>query len=1187
MADQTADGASEKRRGRPSHWTHPVNEDRRQARARKQRFRRIVLAALILLVVGVISAYSYLTSDARVKAYAVDYLEKDLVGTHVSIGRASFSFGEGLVLEDLRIVPPAPFKDPLLVAERVDLRIDPLSLLLLSPRVTEVVVHRPAINIVLWNERKWNFQALTRTRPLAEAAHFRPVVSLQDGTLRIERKIEVAADGVNEVVIMYQHQMQVSGLLLPSETESDTFRFQTDVRSQSVHLAVTSGLIDARTGGLRFEGQASNVALTRDLYLTLPREAQRIWDRFEPTGSVNIKVMFNEKEDFRLEADLTGVRFTRKYNNLTYSFEDLTGRCTFFQPMGLRLVGVQGLLNGTPMRLSGVVTGFDDEKMGMDLSIQADNVNFEECREALVNLAPVVEAVYDMFSPRGRFDVDLVVRRAAGEGTPLDVTGKAVCRDVEMTYSGFPYRLERMTGTVEFGPKGFETKDLEGRHGPAVIRMEGWGRNPGPQLETRMRVRAKNLALDEDLRAALSPGQRRAYDQYEPGGTADADVEVVQSPESGGEPEMKVLLDLLDCHFRCKGFPYLLTETTGRLDITPKRTELVDVRGKHGQASVVLSGEILATKDPDRPQVHLKVVGRNVSLDEDLSQALPERDRKVLAVFHLSGAADIEGTVSAGPATKGELDYDLDIRLKGARMIYEPFPFLAEQVTGQLHLAQGACRIDSITGFNSGARIEARGWIEQRPDDYAMDLVLVGTDVTLGESLRGALGPEMRSAWSHLAPQGRVDINAHIVKTFGADAPVKHHVWVTAREVQARLDVFPYPLEHVTGQLEFEGAEVRLHDIKARTGMTEFAMDGWIRYAPAGPDLDLAIKTQGLRLEGPLRSALPRPLQQAFDNLHPSGRVDMNLSRLTYRTTGPLKAEAAWSGTAILDEVGLAPGVKIAGLVGTAELQGKWTDDKVALEGRLRIQQGKIADKDISDARMIVEKHPDSSAIVIRSIEGEFYGGRMEGSASIRIEPPARYALSVAATDVDFERLLKEGFRLGQSVSGGRMRATLALWNRGPDGMVEASGYADVADAKLYQTPVVVRVLAVLQMAPADQTAFEKARVLYFWRGQRLYLGDVRLEGRAMNLYGAGVLEPDNQLHMTFLLGKKNDDPLIPALWELMEGIRHELAVVLVTGTPAEPQVEIRSLSTLTAPFRELLRLVSEQRKREAAGQGK
>jgi hypothetical protein len=1186
---ESAPNEEKQRRERPAHWAHPVDEDRRVARARSHRRRRIVLAAMLVVVSALVAGYFYLTSDARVGAFAEGYLE-ELLGTDVQIGHATFSWSDGLVLKDLRIIPstkklgivPPPLDEPLVAAQQVDLRITPLSLLLLSPQVTEIVVHRPQIHLILWNEATWNFQALARTRPLAAGVKMRPVVAMEEGMLKIERRGET----------VYSHQMIVSGLLLPSETDPDMFRFQTDVKSQTVgvELAVSSGLIDARTGSLRFEGQASNVVLTEELYRSLPREAQRIWDRFELTGagnSVNVKIIFDEKEGYHLGADLTGVSFTHEYKGQKYRFENLTGRCTFSSASRMQLSGIQGLLNGTPMRLDGEVSGFDQTHLLMDLAAQADHVDFEKSRESLVSAAPQMNALYTVFRPRGQVDLIMRIRRADPDG-PLEVSGTAACRDVEMTYAEFPYRLEHVGGTVHFSPEGFETRDMEGRHGQAVLRVEGWVKNPGPTPEVQVKIHADRLTLDEDLRAALRPEHRNIYDQYAPGGTADADVAVYQPPRANTPPDVAVHLALLDCRFKAVQFPYQLTGTTGQVNIWADRTEIIEVRGRHGPATVTVSGEVLTPGGGAHDEVKLKISGQDVPLDDDLRQALPDRDRAMLEAFHLSGQADFDGTVTSGAESKGRPDYDMEIRMRGARMIYEPFPFQAEQLTGRLRLTKGTCRIDSLVGYNSGARVEARGWIEQQPDDYAMDLTLNGTDVTLGEPLRGALGPDMRTVWSHLAPRGRVDVLAHLVKAFGPDEVIRHHVWVTARDAQARLDVFPYPLEHVTGQLEFQGDEVRLHDIKARAGLAEIGLGGRIAYGKAGPELDLAIRTKGLRMEGPLRDALPGPFQKAFDLIHPTGRVDLNIARLTFRSTGPKGAEAMWSAAAILDEVGAMPGVKVSNIVGTAEMEGRWADGQVSIQGKMRIQQGKIADKEVSETRFVIEKSAEASTVSIKNVEGEFYGGRLEGFASIRLEPTTRYSMSMTAAGVDFERLLREGFRLEHNMSGGRMKATLGLWAKGPTGQeVEASGYADVSDAKLYELPPLVRVMNVLRLAPADQTAFQGGRVLYFLRGKRLYLGDIRLEGRAVSLYGTGIMEPDGKIDMTFIPGKKNDDPLIPALAELAEGLRKELAVVIVSGTLAEPQVELRTLSSLTAPLRELVNMVREQRQREAAAKAK
>ena len=1030
---------------------------------------------------------------------------------------------------------------------------------------------------MLWNEETWNFQAMAPARPAGGGVVTqRPVVVLKDGTLRIERQVAG--------VTVYEHQMQVSGLLAPDETNPDAFRFQTDLQSSGVHLTVASGLIDARTGALSFEGHASaDIGPKQDLYEALPFEARRVWDRFEPTGSVNLTLLFDEKQGFRLIADLMNLNFSAAYKTQMYKFEHLTGRCAFSQA-GLVLTGIQGTVNDTPVRLDGQVSGFDAEKLGLDLSAQADHVDFEKNRDAFEALAPGVGELYHWYAPKGQMDVALKIRRAPGKDALIQAGGIGYCRDIEFTYLAFPYRIDRLHGTVQFDNDGFKTSDLEGVHGQAAVQIEGWAKNPGtPAVESFVRVRGHNVPLDEDLRAALGPKERKIYDQFAPSGTADAVVEAYQAPAVNAKTEITVRLDLQDCRVKYEGFPYQLSQTTGHLNILPHKTEIVDIRGRHGPATLSLTGEVVWGGADAPADVTLKIDGRDVPIDEDLEAALQPRQREVMKVYHLSGLADVTGTVISNEKTGHEADYDLAIDLKNARMVYEAFPYAAEQMTGRLHLERGTCRIDSITGYHGEARIEASGWIDQREDDYAMDITLRGKDLTMDEALRGALPASVRAAWSHVAPKGIVDIDARLQKALGPQEPVTHRVKVVMHDAQACLDFFPYPLEHLTGLLDFQGTGVRLTGVKASGGSTEFGLDGTVTYGPLGPEIDLAIKSKGLRLEGPVRDALPAPLKRAFDLLHPTGRADLALDRLTYKPTGPKTAEATWSGSALLDEVGLDLGIKATGLVGTAEMQGRWTDESVEIHNKVHIQQGKVADKVLSDTHLAIDKAADSSDLLIRDVEGAFYGGRVEGSASVRLEPSVRYALSLAVSDVDLEKILREGFRIEQDVSGGRVKATLALRAEAPEGTdLEASGYVDISDARLYELPMAVRVFNAMRLAAADRTAFQSARILYFIRGKRIFLGDIRLQGPALGLYGAGVIEPDGQLNLTFLLGSKDSDPLIPALSQLMEGVRKELVVVQVTGTLTEPKVEVQTLSGVTAPLRELLTQIQAQRGRPA-----
>jgi hypothetical protein len=1126
-----------------------------------------VAAALALgLAAALVAAYFHLTSDARVHRFAQKYLQ-EAFGARVEIGRATFSLiTRGVVLEDLRLHPPPPFEDPILAAERVDLRIAPTALVRMRLEVGEIVIHRPQVALVLWDEKQWNFQALAADRP-GPPPERRPVLALEEGTLRICRKVSGEA--------VYDHQMQISGLLIPDEADPTSARFQTVVSSAALRLSVMSGLLDARTGALRFEAQASNVALTDELKASLPREVQEVWRRFQPTGSVNLKVHFNETEGLRVRTDLVGVRFTYAHDGLPHRFENLTGRATF-APGRLRLENIQGLLDGSPMRLEGTVSGFDREALALDLSVQAEQVSLDEHRPTLVRLSPNFVSLYAQYAPRGSVDVAVRVRRQA-DGPGLVAEGTIFCRDVAITYGKFPYLVQRLRGPVHFGPEGYRAEGLRGVHGPSPIEIASTVTNPGPAYGLDATVRARGIALDADLRGALAAREREAFDQYGPTGTADLDIHITRPPVQDAPLRTEVDARLAGCTATFKGFPYFLTDLRGEVHITPEQAEIRRVVGRHGPAEVEVRGRIVPQEGPD-PQVHLELSARGVPIDEDLEAALPPAERQSFKAFHLAGRSDIQGTVDAGPQTPSLLDYRLAVRLAGARMIYEMFPFPVEDLTGTVHLAPGRCRIESLAAASAAASLRTSGWIEHRPDDFALDLSVEGEDVPLSERLRGAMGPEVRAAWGRLSPRGRVDIQARLQKALGKKELVKHHVVVRPRSLTVCPDFFPFPLEQVRGVLEFVGDDVRLADVQGRNGPTEFSFNGRIHYAPAGPQMDLVVGSRGLRLEGPLQSAAPKVLGPMLARLKPTGRVDFRLEPLRFRAGLGDAAEAAWTAQALLDEVGLTAGIRISEVVGLMRLTGRWTPADLALSGELWIQQGRIAGQPVANTRLVFQKDPTSPNLLVPAIEGEFYGGHLEGRATIVLGGTAdRYALALAVKDADFDRLAREGLRLEPKGKGGRLHATLALEARGPDA-VTASGTVHVTQAALYELPPILRVLAALRLTPAERAAFREVRIRYFMVGGKFVLEDIRLEGPALSLYGAGTVAEEGNLHLTFTTGRKDDKPLVAALADLRDGLRHELAVVEVTGTVQDPQVRARPLSALTAPLRELVDLIRESR---------
>lgn len=1159
-------------RTRPTHWDHPVDEGRLRARAQRHRFRKVLLLLLALAVAALAGAYWYATRPDRVRAFAERYLGQRL-NTKVEIGRARFSLlSRSVTLEDLQVHAPPPYTEPILAAERVDLELDLAKLLRLKTSVREIVVLRPRVTLVLWDEKRWNFQALAEKVSQSEPLAMRPRLALDEGRLVIRRKV-----GGQPV---YEQEMHVSGLLLPVEANPHEIRFQTVVSSEEVSLSVTSGVFDTETGALRLEGQASNVTLTPELYASLPSEVQLVWDRFEPEGSVNLKIAFDERQGLRLGTDLTGVRFAYGYQGRQHRFENLTGRA-IFTPAGLRLESVRGLLDGSPMTLDGSISGFDGEALAADLEVTVESVSLREHEETLSGLAAPFESLYRDYEPEGTVDVTIRAQRGPDPEADVQAEGAILCRGVTISYRGFPYRIEKLRGKVEFGPNGFRLDGVRGFHGTSPITLSSELTNPGDAFGLDTTIRGEDIPIDQDLRAALPEESREAYDAYHAAGKLNLLVRVTREPRLDAKITTTIDAELVDCTIKHENFPYELREASGEVHLGAGRAVIHRVVGRHGDARVEVTGEILPEPADDRP-IRLDIKGTGVAIDEDLEAALPPNERETFRMLHLSGVADVEGTVTSGPEIDLPFDYDLVVRPRGARMVYEPFPFLAEDVTGEVHLTPRRTRIESLAGANRDARLRAVGWIEHRPDDYAMDLTIRGENVPLSAQLRGAFMPEVRSAWSAIGPRGRVDVSARISKAFGEKRDeVEHHVWVTPRDAAVRIRFFPYPLEAIEGRIEFVEDEVRLHDVKAREGPTEFRLDGRIAFEEEGQSIRLDLEAKGLRLEGPIRRALPKELAKTFKRLRPTGRMDVRLTELNIQVPDKGPTRAGWKGTALLDEVSLSPGIEIGGAVGTASASGRLADGRLALDAELRLQQGTIAGLAVSNLTLGLAKDAASERLRLPTIEGEFYGGRLEGAGTLGTGADGGFAIDLAIQGAAFDAFLRDGMDIEDPPEGGRLDATFAADEAaGRRSGLRASGHARVTDASLYELPPLVRVLNLLRLKPPDRTAFRTAEIIYFVIGKKVFLEDIRLEGRSMNLYGIGTVGPEGRLNLTFRTGKKGDQPLSTLLTELVEGVRRELVVIEVTGTLSKPEVQTRPLSRLSAPLRELQQLIRESRGR-------
>jgi hypothetical protein len=222
------------------------------------------------------------------------------------------------------------------------------------------------------------------------------------------------------------------------------------------------------------------------------------------------------------------------------------------------------------------------------------------------------------------------------------IEGKVVCQDISVCDRDFPYRLDHLTGELEFTQDDMRTKGLVGKHGPVEVRLDAWARGDGDDRQYQYRVTSRNMRLDQALYDALDPNEKRLWDAFRPTGTIGVDYRLARS--SPTNKRLYLSVDLNDVTAAFQGLPYPLAGLTGNLFFDDDSVTLTDVVSQAAGRQIRVSGKV-TQRSGDEPMYYLSIDAKDIPLDRTLRDALPPRHRELCSRFDVNGLADIRARV--------------------------------------------------------------------------------------------------------------------------------------------------------------------------------------------------------------------------------------------------------------------------------------------------------------------------------------------------------------------------------------------------------------------------------------------------------------------------------------------------------------------------------------------------------------
>lgn len=312
------------------------------------------------------------------------------------------------------------------------------------------------------------------------------------------------------------------------------------------------GKVDVRDGKLTFDltalSNSEEVKLVGDFVLDGPRthgwaeirgEALRIDERFlraMPEASQNLARSFHPQGRFnlamRLWKDAPGdgpmhrhaiVAFRDgvvKYDKFPYPLRDVTGTIEVIDDRWVFHDDLKATNDTGRITMRGELTPHPAGGGELALTFTGRNVPIDdELRDAL---NPGAQRLFNDMKPRGVLNLDSEVRYQLAD-KKLDLWVRAVpiegTASIEPTY--FPYRMEKLEGTLTYHAGRLTFEQLRGEHGRTQTSVSGEcviDAQGGWRLQFE-RMFVDRLSVDRDLLAALPEALRRALVALEPAGT--------------------------------------------------------------------------------------------------------------------------------------------------------------------------------------------------------------------------------------------------------------------------------------------------------------------------------------------------------------------------------------------------------------------------------------------------------------------------------------------------------------------------------------------------------------------------------------------------------------------------------------------------------------------------------------------
>lgn len=828
---------------------------------------------------------------------------------------------------------------------------------------------------------------------------------------------------------------------------------------------------------------------------------------------------------------------------------------------------VEGQLGGTGGNGIEIQAEFDPRSQTFRLT--ADLQQFVLTPELLASAASYAPDLMGRSELQGRVDGRITLEHVLSPGNVPQF-------DAELSFSSgrvedprVPYALTQISCAVHCDNAGLKIHEMHGKLGLAQLAMQLERRGWNASAPMALAVGLKNMPLDNRLYSTLPEILQQQWSKYRPAGTVDGELQLAFD---GKDWKPVAKLTGRDLAFESDKFPYRVNKGSGTLQYSRldggKPAQLdIDLVGYGGGQPLKIVGQVF---DP-RPGAAgwVEITGQGVEIEQEMIEAIPAKTRKVVESLHPAGRFDLYWRLDRRrPGQRPETS--LLMELADCRIKYDKFPYPLTGIHGQI-LAENKNWVFRDL-LSSGTRnVRCQGYLQPKGAGTELSLQFTGHQIPLDVDLKQALPEQVQRAWDEIRPRGQVDLAAHVTHETGFQKP-SIRVSVQPRNETATIQprFFPYLLEQLEGDFDYQDGQLFLSNVRARHGPTMvrsngsgiFPQDGGWRFQLT----DLSVDRLAARRD--LIVALPPKLQRLIDRLKPTGSFRLHDGTLTFAKSRDAteSIDSRWKVTLDCHQSDLQAGVELRNIHGSVQLEGENAGGRCFSRGEMAIDTATFKDVQVTNIRgpLWVDEMScrlghwatEAQQLPSRRLLASVYGGDLVGDAWVSFDALPLYKARASLAGADLARVMTERFR-SQEPFTGKLAANIHLDGRGKslDNLV-GQGDVKITDANIYEIPLLVGLLKVLRNSTPDTTAFNQSNMRFRIQGRHIYLDQLDFLGDAVSLFGKGYTNFDHQLNLVFRGAVGRNEINIPLVKNILGQASQQIMQMYVGGTLADPQVQ-------------------------------